>query len=248
MWEGQFGDFANGAQTIIDEFISSGEQKWQQESGLVLLLPHGMEGQGPDHSSGRIERFLSLAAQDNMTIAQPSTSASYFHLLRWQVLNPHNKPLIVFTPKSMLRAKPATSATKEFTDGKFVPAIEDVKTDKSKVNKIVMCTGKISHEIAAARDAGNLENIAIIRLERLYPLPIKEIKSILSGYSNDAKIIWAQDEPANQGAYPFIMTELAPQLGRVVTRASRSASSAPAVGSHTKHDQEQADLIKSIIE
>jgi 2-oxoglutarate dehydrogenase E1 component len=248
MWEGQFGDFANGAQTIIDEFISSGEQKWQQESGLVLLLPHGMEGQGPDHSSGRIERFLSLAAQDNMTIAQPSTSASYFHLLRWQVLNPHNKPLIVFTPKSMLRAKPATSATKEFTDGKFVPAIEDVKTDKSKVNKIVMCTGKISHEIAAARDVANLENIAIIRLERLYPLPLKEIKSILSGYSNDAKIIWAQDEPANQGAYPFVMTELAPQLGRVVTRASRPASSAPAVGSHTKHDQEQSELIKSIIE
>ena len=207
-----------------------------------------MEGQGPDHSSGRIERFLSLAAQDNMTIAQPSTSASYFHLLRWQVLNPHNKPLIVFTPKSMLRAKPATSATKEFTDSRFNPAIEDVKSDKSKVNKIVMCTGKISHEIAAARDAANLENIAIIRLERLYPLPIKEIKSILSGYSNDAKIIWAQDEPANQGAYPFVMTELAPQLGRVVTRASRPASSAPAVGSHTKHDQEQSDLIKSIIE
>ena len=248
MWEGQFGDFANGAQTIIDEFISSGEQKWQQESGLVLLLPHGMEGQGPDHSSGRIERFLSLAAQDNMTIAQPSTSASYFHLLRWQVLNPHNKPLIIFTPKSMLRAKPATSATKEFTDGKFNPVIEDIKSDKSKVNKIVMCTGKISHEIAAARDAANLENIAIIRLERLYPLPIKEIKSILSGYASDAKIIWAQDEPANQGAYPFVMTELAPQLGRVVTRASRPASSAPAVGSHTKHDQEQSDLIKSIIE
>jgi 2-oxoglutarate dehydrogenase E1 component len=248
MWEGQFGDFANGAQTIIDEFISSGEQKWQQESGLVLLLPHGMEGQGPDHSSGRIERFLSLAAQDNMTIAQPSTSASYFHLLRWQVLNPHNKPLIIFTPKSMLRAKPATSATKEFTDGKFNPAIEDAKSDRSKVTKIVLCTGKISHEIAAARDAANLENIAIIRLERLFPLPVREIKSILSGYANDAKIIWAQDEPANQGAYPFVMTELAPQLGRIIARASRPSSSAPAVGSHTKHDQEQSDLIKSIIE
>jgi 2-oxoglutarate dehydrogenase E1 component len=248
MWEGQFGDFANGAQTIIDEFISSGEQKWQQESGLVLLLPHGMEGQGPDHSSGRIERFLSLAAQDNMTIAQPSTSASYFHLLRWQVLNPHNKPLIVFTPKSMLRAKPATSATKEFTDGKFNPVLEDIKSDKSKIKKIVLCTGKISHELAGARDSANREDIAILRLERLYPLPLKEIKNILSAYPNDAKIIWAQDEPANQGAYPFMMTELAPQLGRVITRASRPASSAPAVGSHTKHDEEQAELIKSIIE
>jgi 2-oxoglutarate dehydrogenase E1 component len=148
----------------------------------------------------------------------------------------------------MLRAKPATSATKEFTDGKFNPVIEDVKSDKSKVNKIVLCTGKISHEIAAARDAANLENIAIIRLERLYPLPIKEIKNLLASYSNDAKIIWAQDEPANQGAYPFIVTDLAPILGRIITRASRLASSAPAVGSHTKHDQEQADLIKSVIE
>jgi 2-oxoglutarate dehydrogenase E1 component len=163
-------------------------------------------------------------------------------------LNPHNKPLIIFTPKSMLRAKPATSATKEFTDGKFNPVLEDIKSDKSKIKKIVLCTGKISHELAGARDSSNREDIAILRLERLYPLPLKEIKNILSAYPNDAKIIWAQDEPANQGAYPFMMTELAPQLGRVITRASRPASSAPAVGSHTKHDEEQAELIKSIIE
>jgi 2-oxoglutarate dehydrogenase E1 component len=247
MWEGQFGDFANGAQTIIDEFISSGEQKWQQQSGLVLLLPHGMEGQGPDHSSGRMERFLSLAAQDNMTIAQPSTSASYFHLLRWQVLNPHNKPLIVFTPKSMLRAKPATSATVEFTEGKFKPVIEDVKSDKSKINKIVLCTGKIAHDFATAREAAGKENIAILRLERIYPLPTREIQNILSQYPSEAQIIWAQEEPANQGAFPFIITELAPQLGRAITRISRPASSAPAVGSHTKHDQEQAEIIQSVI-
>jgi len=248
MWEGQFGDFANGAQTIIDEFIASGEQKWQQESGLVLLLPHGMEGQGPDHSSGRIERFLSLAAQDNMTVAQPSTSASYFHLLRWQVLNPHSKPLIIFTPKSMLRAKSATSATSEFTDGKFEPVIEDRIGKKSKIKKVILCTGKISHELAAAREVANKEELAILRLERLYPLPIKNIKSILSQYSDDVKLIWAQDEPANQGAYPFIATELAPLLGKTIKRASRPPSSAPAVGSHTKHDQEQAALISSIID
>ena len=248
MWEGQFGDFANGAQTIIDEFIASGEQKWQQESGLVLLLPHGMEGQGPDHSSGRIERFLSLAAQDNMTIAQPSTSASYFHLLRWQVLNPHTKPLIIFTPKSMLRAKPATSATDEFINGKFNPIIEDIKSDRSKVKKIVLCSGKIAHEIAQHRDSANKEDIAIIRLERLYPLPAREIKNLLSQYSQDVKIIWAQDEPANQGGFPFIMNELAPQLGKVILRVSRPASTAPAVGSHTKHDEEQAEIIKSIME
>ena len=248
MWEGQFGDFANGAQTIIDEFIASGEQKWQQESGLVLLLPHGMEGQGPDHSSGRIERFLSLAAQDNMTIAQPSTSASYFHLLRWQVLNPHTKPLIIFTPKSMLRAKPATSATDEFINGKFNPIIEDIKSDRSKVKKIVLCSGKIAHEIAQHRDSANKEDIAIIRLERLYPLPAREIKNLLSQYSQDVKVIWAQDEPANQGGFPFIMNELAPQLGKVILRVSRPASTAPAVGSHTKHDEEQAEIIKSIME
>ena len=248
MWEGQFGDFANGAQTIIDEFIASGEQKWQQESGLVLLLPHGMEGQGPDHSSGRIERFLSLAAQDNMTIAQPSTSASYFHLLRWQVLNPHTKPLIIFTPKSMLRAKPATSATDEFINGKFNPIIEDIKSDRSKVKKIVLCSGKIAHEIAQHRDSATKEDIAIIRLERLYPLPAREIKNLLSQYSQDVKIIWAQDEPANQGGFPFIMNELAPQLGKVILRVSRPASTAPAVGSHTKHDEEQAEIIKSIME
>ena len=248
MWEGQFGDFANGAQTIIDEFIASGEQKWQQESGLVLLLPHGMEGQGPDHSSGRIERFLSLAAQDNMTIAQPSTSASYFHLLRWQVLNPHTKPLIIFTPKSMLRAKPATSATDAFINGNFNPIIEDIKSDRSKVKKIVLCSGKIAHEIAQHRDSANKEDIAIIRLERLYPLPAREIKNLLSQYSQDVKIIWAQDEPANQGGFPFIMNELAPQLGKVILRVSRPASTAPAVGSHTKHDEEQAEIIKSIME
>lgn len=248
MWEGQFGDFANGAQTIIDEFIASGEQKWQQESGLVLLLPHGMEGQGPDHSSGRLERFLSLAAQDNMTIAQPSTSSSYFHLLRWQVLNPHNKPLIIFTPKSMLRAKPATSATVEFTNGKFNPVIEDVKSDRSKVKKIVLCSGKIAHEIAGAREYSNREDISIIRFERLYPLPVREVQHILNQYSQDVKIIWAQDEPANQGAFPFIITELAPQIGKVITRISRPSSTAPAVGSHTKHDEEQAELIKSVLE
>ena len=244
MWEGQFGDFANGAQTIIDEFIASGEQKWQQESGLVLLLPHGMEGQGPDHSSGRIERFLSLAAQDNMTIAQPSTSASYFHLLRWQVLNPHTKPLIIFTPKSMLRAKPATSATDAFINGKFNPIIEDIKSDRSKVKKIVLCSGKIAHEIAQHRDSANKEDIAIIRLERLYPLPAREIKNLLSQYSQDVKIIWAQDEPANQGPWPFVFENSQSILdGRTLRRVSRRATASPATGSSHLHEEEQHALI-----
>jgi len=245
LWEGQFGDFANGAQTIIDEFLVSGEQKWNQHSRLVLLLPHGMEGQGPDHSSGRLERFLSLAAQDNMTIVQPSTSASYFHFLRWQVLNPHVKPMIVFTPKSMLRAKSATSKTLDFTTGTLQPIIVD-KVDGSEIKTIVFATGKFAHEIAAAREKQNRNDVAIVRLERLYPLPLTEISQVLSEYSSVNKFIWAQEEPANQGAYPFMALALASHLPNTLIRVSREASSAPAVGSHTLHEHEQNELTKSV--
>ncbi|MGA0733534.1 MAG: multifunctional oxoglutarate decarboxylase/oxoglutarate dehydrogenase thiamine pyrophosphate-binding subunit/dihydrolipoyllysine-residue succinyltransferase subunit [Candidatus Nanopelagicales bacterium] len=245
-WEAQFGDFANGAQTIIDEFVVSGEQKWNQHSRLVLLLPHGMEGQGPDHSSGRLERFLSLAAQDNMTIVQPSTSASYFHFLRWQVLNPHVKPMIIFTPKSMLRAKSAMSPTSEFTQGKLSSIIVDA-VDVNKVKKIVFATGKFSHEIAAEREKQNREDVAIIRIERLYPLPKSEIQTALARFTNAQNFVWAQEEPANQGAYPFMALELIPLLPKPLTRISRAASSAPAVGSHTTHEHEQAELLQSVL-
>jgi 2-oxoglutarate dehydrogenase E1 component len=245
-WEAQFGDFANGAQTIIDEFVVSGEQKWNQHSRLVLLLPHGMEGQGPDHSSGRLERFLSLAAQDNMTIVQPSTSASYFHFLRWQVLNPHVKPMIIFTPKSMLRAKSAMSPTSEFTQGKLSSIIVDA-VDVNKVKKIVFSTGKFSHEIAAEREKQNREDVAIIRIERLYPLPKSEIQTALAQFTNAQNFVWAQEEPANQGAYPFMALELTPLLPKPLTRISRAASSAPAVGSHTTHEHEQAELLQSVL-
>jgi multifunctional 2-oxoglutarate metabolism enzyme len=245
LWEGQFGDFANGAQTIIDEFVVSGEQKWNQHSRLVLLLPHGMEGQGPDHSSGRLERFLSLAAQDNMTIIQPSTSASYFHFLRWQVLNPHVKPMIVFTPKSMLRAKTAFSSTSDFTNGKVQPVIVD-KVEGATVKTLVFATGKFSHEIATEREKQNRNDVAIVRLERLYPLPLTEIRQIVNEFSSVEKYIWAQEEPANQGAYPFMGLELAPHLPKPLIRISREASSAPAVGSHTTHEHEQVELTQSI--
>lgn len=247
LWEAQFGDFANGAQTIIDEFVVSGEQKWNQHSRVVLLLPHGMEGQGPDHSSGRLERFLSLAAQDNMTIIQPSTSASYFHFLRWQVLNPHVKPMVIFTPKSMLRAKAAQSKTEEFTQGALMPIIVDAQ-DASKVSKVIFTTGKFAHEIAAEREKQNRSDIAIIRIERLYPLPVAEIKNALSQFPNAKDYFWAQEEPANQGAYPFIAIELAPHLAKPIKRISRPASSAPAVGSHTVHEHEQAELIQAVIQ
>lgn len=245
-WEAQFGDFANGAQTIIDEFVVSGEQKWNQHSRLVLLLPHGMEGQGPDHSSGRLERFLSLAAQDNMTIVQPSTSASYFHFLRWQVLNPHVKPMIVFTPKSMLRSKAAFSKTEDFTKGKLKPIIIDAASFE-KVKKIILISGKFSHEVALERNKQNQEQIAIIRIERLYPLPITEIQDALSLFPNAEKYIWAQEEPANQGANSFIALELAPHLTKPLIRVTREASSASAVGSHTSHEHEQVALIQSVL-
>ena len=172
MWEAQFGDFAQGAQTIIDEFISSGEQKWGQRSSVVLLLPHGYEGQGPDHSSARIERFLSLCAQDNMTVALPTTPANYFHLLRWQALSGRHKPLIVFTPKSLLRLKAATSAAADFTQGSFQPLIgEPAGFDGSRVRRVVLCTGKIYYDLAEHRAKAGVTDTAIVRVERLYPIP-----------------------------------------------------------------------------
>ena len=201
MWEAQFGDFVNGAQTIVDEFISSAEQKWGQTSGVTLLLPHGYEGQGPDHSSARIERFLQLCAQNNMTVATPTLPSNYFHLLRWQVHNPHHKPLVVFTPKSMLRLKAAASKTEEFTTGAFRPVIGDdigrrrrTSARSSSAPARSTTTWRPSGRSAARTDT------AIIRIERLYPLPGAELQAEIAKYPNAEKYLWAQEEPANQGA------------------------------------------------
>src|SRR6267154_637386 len=181
-WEAQFGDFVNGAQTILDEFISSGEQKWGQRSGVALLLPHGYEGQGPDHSSARVERFLSLCAQDNMTVAVPTTPANYFHLLRWQALSGRRKPLIVFTP---------TSTAAEFTEGSFLPVIGDPRpAGPAGVRTVVLCAGKIYYDLASKRDAEGRDDIALIRVERLYPLPLGEILTELDRYPAEAEIAW----------------------------------------------------------
>jgi len=242
LWEAQFGDFANGAQTIIDEFIASGEHKWCQTSGLVLLLPHGMEGQGPDHSSARIERFLALTAADNMTVAQPSTAANYCHLLRWQALGAHHRPLVVFTPKSMLRSRAAASPVAAFTDAGFQPVISDGRVDTG-TRLVLLATGKVCHELAAARAARGAQDVAIVRVERLAPLPGAEIRAALSGLPATAAVRWVQEEPANQGAYPFMAVELAGSLDRPLQRASRPASPSPAVGSHHRHDGEQQELL-----
>jgi multifunctional 2-oxoglutarate metabolism enzyme len=247
-WEAQFGDFANGAQTIIDEFISSGEQKWGQRSGLVLLLPHGHEGQGPDHSSARIERFLSLCAQDNMTVAMPTTPANYFHLLRWQALSGRLKPLIVFTPKSMLRLKAATSPRADFTSGRFRPVLgEPEQPGDAAVRRVLLCTGKIYYDLAERRRASGQSAVAIVRAERLYPLPAEELRAELHRYPATAEIIWVQEEPANMGAWPNLALQLPGVLGRPVGLLSLPASSAPAAGSARAHAAEHAGLIDAAL-
>jgi 2-oxoglutarate decarboxylase len=246
-WEAQFGDFVNGAQTILDEFISSGEQKWGQRSGVTLLLPHGYEGQGPDHSSARVERFLSLCAQDNMTVAMPSTPASYFHLLRWQALSGRIKPLIVFTPKSLLRLKAAVSPTADFTSGSFAPVIADpVAADPASVRQIVLCSGKIYYDLAEQRQATGAAGTALIRVERLYPLPAEEIAAQLSRYPADAAVTWVQEEPANMGGWPYMGLHLPEALGRRLSLVSRPASSAPASGKAKKHAAEQAAIVSAV--
>jgi 2-oxoglutarate decarboxylase len=250
LWEAQFGDFVNGAQTVVDEFISSAEQKWGQSSGVVLLLPHGYEGQGPDHSSARIERFLQLSAQNNMTVAMPTLPSNYFHLLRWQVHNPHHKPLVVFTPKSMLRLKAASSRTDEFTSGGFRPVIGDDSVDPAAVRKVVFCSGKVYYDLDAERQKRGATDTAIVRLERLYPLPGAEIQAELARYSGAATFVWAQEEPANQGAWPFLGLELPEKLPRLVgiRRVSRRRMAAPAPGSSKVHDVEQAAIINEALQ
>ncbi|CUW31055.1 multifunctional oxoglutarate decarboxylase/oxoglutarate dehydrogenase thiamine pyrophosphate-binding subunit/dihydrolipoyllysine-residue succinyltransferase subunit [Streptomyces reticuli] len=258
MWEAQFGDFVNGAQTVVDEFISSAEQKWNQTSGVVLLLPHGYEGQGPDHSSARPERFLQLCAQNNMTVAMPTSPSNYFHLLRWQVHNPHHKPLVVFTPKSMLRLKAAASKAEEFTSGQFRPVIGDSTVDPAAVRKVVFCAGKVYYDLEAERAKRGVTDTAIIRIERLYPLPGAELQAEVNKYPNAEKYLWAQEEPANQGAWPFIALNLIDHLdlavgadipaGERLRRISRPHSSSPAVGSAKRHQAEQEQLVREVFD
>ncbi|WP_344330593.1 multifunctional oxoglutarate decarboxylase/oxoglutarate dehydrogenase thiamine pyrophosphate-binding subunit/dihydrolipoyllysine-residue succinyltransferase subunit, partial [Kitasatospora putterlickiae] len=255
MWEAQFGDFVNGAQTMVDEYIASAEQKWGQHSGVTLLLPHGYEGQGPDHSSARPERFLQLCAQNNMTVAMPTLPSNYFHLLRWQAHNPHHKPLVVFTPKSMLRLKAAASATEEFLSGSFRPVIGDTTVDPARVRKVVITAGKFYYDVEAARTERGITDTAIVRVERLYPLPVAELQEELARYGDDVQFVWAQEEPANQGAWPFIAMNLVDHLQVVIGRSAdgprlrrvaRTASSAPAVGSAKRHIAEQQQLLEEI--
>ena len=237
MWEAQFGDFVNGAQTVIDEFVSSAEQKWGQRSGVVLLLPHGYEGQGPDHSSARIERFLQLAAENNMTIARPSTPASYFHLLRRQAYQSPRRPLVVFTPKAMLRLKGASSGVEEFTQGTFQPVLPDNTAEPSQVTRVLLHAGKIHYDLKGEKDKLGAHHVALVRLEQFYPLPEEQLRTEMARYPN-AEFVWVQDEPENQGAWPFLALEA---LGRSLPPLrviSRPASASPATGSSKRSNDE----------
>jgi multifunctional 2-oxoglutarate metabolism enzyme len=247
LWEAQFGDFVDGAQMVIDEFISSGEAKWGQRSGVVLLLPHGLEGQGPDHSSGRIERFLQLSAENNMTVANCSTPANYFHLLRRQALSDVHRPLIVFTPKSMLKRKEAASQPSDFTEGTFRPVIGDAAVDTDAVRKVLLCTGRITWDLMVERKKreGDDPRTAIVRVEQLYPRPVAELKAELARYPNLEEMRWVQDEPANMGAWPHYALNLTPELdGLPFRRVSRPESSSPSVGQHSRHVDELKALMQ----
>ena len=248
IWEAQFGDFINGAQTVIDEYVSSGEAKWGQKSSLVLLLPHGYEGQGPDHSSARIERFLQMSAEGSWTVAQPTTPANYFHLLRRHALGSLKRPLVVFTPKSMLRNKAAVSSIEDFTETtKFQSVIDDPRHDgvSKNVKKVLLCSGKVYYDLAKKQQEDERDDVAIVRVEMLHPIPYNRIRDALGNYPNAEEIRWVQDEPANQGPWPFLALQLPEYLpGIQMKRVSRRAQSSTATGVSKVHQMEQKTLVE----
>jgi 2-oxoglutarate dehydrogenase E1 component len=252
LWEAQFGDFANGAQILIDQFIVSAEEKWGQPSGLVLLLPHGYEGQGPEHSSARIERFLILSAENNIQVVNASTPAQYFHLLRRQMHGGHDrrgvrKPLILFTPKRMLRHPRAVSTIDELTTGAFREVLDDASgIDASRVHRVLICSGQVYYDLAAAREQRKISDIAILRLEQIYPFPADQLRDTIERYPETAGIVWVQEEPRNMGAWRFVEEHFQPLLdatNRQLRYAGRASSASPSAGSLKRHQQEQAELI-----
>ena len=246
IWEAQFGDFANGAQVIIDQYIAASEDKWQQRSRLALLLPHGYEGQGPEHSSARLERYLQLCAENNLQVCYPTTPAQYFHLLRRQVKQEIARPLIVMTPKSLLRLPAATSSVGELTSGGFRPIIPDREfSDNSKATRLVACSGKVYYDLAAGRQKASAEHVAIIRLEQFYPFPDKAFREILALYPNLKEVVWAQEEPKNMGGWTFVEPRLIAMLprGEMPRFVGRAASASPATGSYSTHEFEQSEIV-----
>jgi 2-oxoglutarate dehydrogenase E1 component len=252
MWEAQFGDFANGAQVAVDQFFAASETKWGQPHGLVLLLPHGYEGQGPEHSSARIERFLTLCAESNMRVCQPSTPASYFHLLRWQGRDSVEKPMVLFTPKSLLRHPQCVSSLHELAEGRFQEVRGDRDADPSKVRRVVLTTGKLYFDLAKARGEKRADHVALVRVEQLYPFPGGEVARVLAGYSATAELVWAQEEPRNMGAWRFVREafldgQVPGSQARKLGYVGREASASPAPGSHRVHVAEQAAIVGAAV-
>ncbi|MES2211897.1 MAG: thiamine pyrophosphate-dependent enzyme, partial [Pseudomonadota bacterium] len=248
IWEGQFGDFVNGAQVVIDQFISSGEQKWGRQCGLVMLLPHGYEGQGPEHSSARLERFMQLCAQYNMQVCVPSTPAQIFHVLRRQMLRKIRRPLVIMSPKSLLRHKLAVSTPAELTDGQFSLVIDDntlSDTDAKSINRIVLSSGKVYYDLFEGRRDMKHEMCALVRVEQLYPFPEEELKQVMARYPNATEVVWCQEEPKNQGAWYSSQHHFHACLrpNQTLRYAGRPASASPAVGYPSMHQQQQNELV-----
>jgi 2-oxoglutarate dehydrogenase E1 component len=246
-WEAQFGDFANGAQVIIDQYIAASEDKWQERCRLVMLLPHGYEGQGPEHSSARLERFLQLCAENNLQVCYPTTPAQYFHLLRRQVKQEIVRPLIVMTPKSLLRLPAASSKMAELTTGGFQPAIDDTTiTDRATVKRIVLCSGKVFYDLDAGREDARDDRVAIIRLEQFYPFPASRLKEIFASYPNAKQVFWTQEEPQNMGGWTFVEQRLRDILpeNASLRYVGRTASASPATGSYAIHELEQKQIVE----
>jgi 2-oxoglutarate dehydrogenase E1 component len=246
IWEAQFGDFANNAQTIIDEYISSAETKWLRKSGLVMLLPHGYEGQGPDHSSARIERYLGLCAEDNIQVCHPSSPAQYFHLLRRQVKSSYRKPLVVFTPKSLLRSPLAVSKLSDLTSGYFQEILHD-ETGVKNPKRVLLCSGKIYYDLFEKRRELQAFDIAIVRIEQLYPFAEDRINEVISKYGPDKEWHWVQEEPENMGAWPFMHCKLEKLFGRSIGYIGRAAAASPATGFSKVHKEEQAAIVEKAV-
>jgi 2-oxoglutarate decarboxylase len=245
LWEGQFGDFVNGAQVVVDQYVVAAEDKWMQTSGLVLLLPHGYEGQGPEHSSARLERFLELAAEDNIEVTVPSTAAQYFHLLRRQALRDLRKPLVVLTPKSLLRLDAAAARTEELVSGSFRPVLED-PTPPEDPSRVVLCQGKLFYELAGKRSDDGIDDVALVRLEQCYPFPTDALRRELDRFG-EVEVVWAQEEPENMGAGRFVLRNMRERLGVEAQMVARPESPSPATGSLTLHKREQQELVERVL-
>jgi 2-oxoglutarate dehydrogenase E1 component len=245
MWEAQFGDFANGAQVIIDQFIASAETKWLRPSSLVMLLPHGYEGQGPEHSSARLERFLQLCADENMEVCNLTTPAQYFHVLRRQMLRDFRKPLVIMTPKSLLRSEAAVSTVEDFTKGEFHTIVDGPSpADPAGIDRLILCTGKVYYDLQSYREKnGFTDRSALVRLEQIYPLDEEMLRKVTAPYAKAKEIVWCQEEPENMGAWHHLLPRFMKFFGRTVSYAGREAGASTAVGSTAAHKIEQAALL-----